>query len=575
MSAKYARPADMPNTFFEKHLIISRSDGQSLKIPPTRREACLRSVLGTGAQVEAKSIQNGLLVTVHTYAHSQQLQKLAKLSTGTTEVPVKCVPHNSLNYTKGVLHDRFGELADEQPDHLSEALAREGVVDINRIMVTPSQGGQRIPGKTYFLTFLRDDLPKKVKVGYEVFPIQEYTPRPQFCANCLRYGHVAKFCRSKAKCKKCGSDEHASNACTSESTKCYNCTLNHPTGSKECSTYIREQEVLKVMNRDHLLPRDARAKVDHLEDHGGLRTSTVVANATASELQVLKLRHGQQTREINGLKATVQRLTDDRAKLLAGGSLVAELTERISTMEEQCKQLPLLHKELDNQRELFKKTEVHHQKVQQELERKLDCAHKELEATKLQVSASTSSFSASHLNAEQVKQLQRELAEASVELAFSRNELARLRKPKGSKPQPKPPTEESSLDDSKSSMPPPGTVTTALSGLAKASGQKRNNEDLSSSPPREEGGMAVTAIASPAKKKDNKKSPHQNRNSKYSNPFYPERGHSGPSRGQRGSDPRGRGRGRGGHSPSPSPPARTLPDYNRFSGSSETVYADI
>ena len=562
----------MPNTFFEKYLIISRSDGQPLKIPPTRREACLKSVLGTGAQVEAKSMFNGLLVTVHTHAHSQQLQKLTKLTTGTIEVPVKCVPHNTLNYTKGVLHDRYGELADELPEHLSKALAQEGVVDINRIMVTPSHGGQRVPGKTYFLTFLRDDLPKRVKIGYEAFPIQEYAPRPQFCTNCLRYGHVAKFCRSKAKCRKCSSDEHASSACTSDSTKCYDCTLNHPTGSKECSTFIREQEVLKVMNRDHLLPRDARAKVEHIEDHGSLRISQVVTNATTSELQILKLKHGHQTRQIEGLKASVQRLTDERAKLLAGGSLVAELTERINSMEEQCKQLPLLHKELDNQRELFKQTEIHHQKAQQELEKRLENAHKELDATKLRVSASKSSLPESLAKDEEIKQLKKEKDELSVELDFTRSEVANLRKQK-SKQSPRPSVDDSSLNNSQCSMPPPGAVSAAISGLAKATGQKRTNEEVASSPPREDGGPAAIVKNSPAKKKDTRKSPHQN-NQKYHNPLYPPRGHSRGGGGQqqsRGGARRGGGRG----SISPLPTDRNR--YSPLSGSSESLlhYVDI
>ena len=566
MSAKYARPDQMPNTFFEKHLIISRSDGQPLKIPPTRREACLRSVLGTGAQVEAKSMLNGLLVKVQSYAHSQLLQKMTKMSTGTSEVPVKCVPHNTLNYTKGVLHDRYGELADEEPEHLSEALAQEGVVAFNRIMITPNGGGPRIPGKTYFLTFLRDDIPQKVKIGYEVFPIQEYQARPQFCTNCLRYGHVAKFCRSKGRCRKCGSDEHQINECPSGITKCHDCTQNHQTGSKECSTYKREQEVLKVMNRDHLLPRDARLKVESLEDHGNLRISEVVTNGTTSELQTLKLLRGKQTREIDGLKATVQRLTDERTKLLASGSAVADLTERIRTMEAQCAQIPELHKELDNQRELFRRTEVHHQSVQKGLEEKLAEAHKELEATKLRVAASKHSLPDSLAREEELSKLKKQCNEQSVELDMSRSELRRLRgEAAAAKFQRRPSAEEPSLDESSSSMPPPGTVSAVLSGLTKATSQKRSNEETSFSPPRQDGKFI---------KKPNKgKTPPQN---SYNNPHYPGRGHSDKDRSRgRGRGPR-RGGG-GGHSPLPSPPA-SLPDDNRysvFSGSSETVYADI
>ena len=568
LTAKYSRPAEMPNTFFEKHLILSRSDGQPLKIPPTRRELCLRSVLGTGAKVDVKSITNGLLVSVQSYAHSQVLQKLTKITTGTSEVPVKCVPQNSLNYTKGVLHDRFGQLADELPEHLNEALALEGVVDINRITVMSSNGGPRIPGKTYFLTFLRDKIPTKVKIGFEIFKIQEYTPRPQFCNKCLRYGHVAKYCRSQGKCSKCCSTEHLSDTCPSETVKCYDCTLAHRTGSKECSAYQREQEVLKIMNRDHLLPREARAKIENLEDHG-MPISSVVKTGTTAELNALKFTRGVQAREIEGLKFTVKRLTDERVKLLAGGSAVNELTQRISAMEEQCKQVPLLQKELDNQRELFKQTEIHHQKVQKELEDKLVKDHKELEATKLRVSAAKSTLPESSVQ-EELKQLNKQNSLQEVELLMSQNEIGRLKK-QLARQQQKPPAEEEepSLDDSQSSMPPSGALKSALSGLAKAT--KRTNDDMSSSPPGDDDRARLPAKDSPAKKFNKTKSP---RNS-YDNSMHPPRGHSSTGRGQRGSG-RGRGHARRGSDGGPSSSEPALLSDNRYaalSRSNDALYS--
>ena len=340
MTARYTRHAEMPSAFYEKHLIITQADGQPLKIPPTRREACLRSALGAGAQVQAKSLPNGLLITVHSFQHSQLMQKLTKLSTGTSEVPVKCVPHNSLNYTKGVLHDKFGELAEEEPEHLMEALAQQGVVDINRIMITPSQGGPRVPGKTYFLTFLRDDLLQKVKVGSELFPIQEYRARPQFCGNCLRYGHVAKFCRSKAKCRKCGSEEHPIDACRKETVTCNDCALEHSTGNKECSKYKREEEVLNVMNREHLLPRDARDKVDKLlppRQPGPTQAQLAAAAHAKAEAEKAAIAN-QQIISLKGQVAKLESIvTDLKSDMIRMNQENIELRAKLETKDEQLK----------------------------------------------------------------------------------------------------------------------------------------------------------------------------------------------------------------------------------------------
>ena len=211
--------------------------------------------------------------------------------------------------------------------------------------------------------------------------------------------------------------------------------------------------------------------------------------------------------------------------------------------------------------------EIHHQKVQKELEDKLTKAHKELEATKLRVSAPKSTLPESSVQ-EELKQLNKQNTSQGVELLMTQNEVVRLKK-QLARQQHKPPAEEPSLDDSQSSMPPPGALQSALSGLAKAT--KRSNDDMSSSPPGGDDRARLPAKDSPAKKLNKTKSP---RNS-YDNSTHPPRGHSSAGRGQRGGG-RGRGHARTGSDGGPSSSAPALLSDNRYaalSRSNDALYS--
>ena len=78
---------------------------------------------------------------------------------------------------------------------------------------------------------------------YPCEPIQKDTPTR--CFNCQRFGHIAKFCRSEKRCEQC-SEKHSTLDCPKNSTKCCNCSQEHPASSLDCPHYIsRTQEIIK------------------------------------------------------------------------------------------------------------------------------------------------------------------------------------------------------------------------------------------------------------------------------------------------------------------------------------------
>jgi hypothetical protein len=68
--------------------------------------------------------------------------------------------------------------------------------------------------------------------------------KPVQCYLCLKYNHVAKYCKTKQQiCNRCG-DNHHIDLCTAakEVVKCCNCKGNHLATSTDCQTYKAQQQ---------------------------------------------------------------------------------------------------------------------------------------------------------------------------------------------------------------------------------------------------------------------------------------------------------------------------------------------
>ncbi|XP_043464554.1 uncharacterized protein LOC122499991 [Leptopilina heterotoma] len=88
------------------------------------------------------------------------------------------------------------------------------------------------PSTTVLLTFQGTTIPERVSIYKGSSPVRPYIPDPRMCMNCLRFGHIAKHCRSKTRCQQCGGSaphNDDTNPCTNASgpPRCANCNGPH------------------------------------------------------------------------------------------------------------------------------------------------------------------------------------------------------------------------------------------------------------------------------------------------------------------------------------------------------------
>jgi hypothetical protein len=143
-------------------------------------------------------------------------------------------------------------------DRMLHAMKEAGfeVSNVNRLT---SRDG-KMPTRTVKVTF--SDVANRntfTRTGLQVdsmhFPAEPATQtvKSTQCHLCLKYNHVAKYCRTKTQaCARCG-ENHSADKCvaTAESIKCLNCKGNHLATSADCQHYKEQENKLRNMVRKY------------------------------------------------------------------------------------------------------------------------------------------------------------------------------------------------------------------------------------------------------------------------------------------------------------------------------------
>ena len=194
-----------------------------------------------------------LLVRALTASQSAALEELTSLAGHS----VSSAPHGSLNTSKGTVY--APEFLRYAAEDLTRELAPHGVTAVHRLK--DRREGVLVDSPRLLLTFGSTQPPSSVKAGYVRLGVRLFIPTPRRCFTCQRFGHPAKYCRSKvAVCVNCAEPAHGP-ACNAP-PRCFHCRGPHTAASPSCPEYLREKEILAIRTREKISAQDARARVD-------------------------------------------------------------------------------------------------------------------------------------------------------------------------------------------------------------------------------------------------------------------------------------------------------------------------
>jgi hypothetical protein len=225
------------------------SEGDTLdRLSPFAVSKYLKHRVGDVVSVK-KQRSGSLLIEAATVKQAQKLQTITYFG----EIPIKSSIHKSLNTKKGIIRcSDFKGMTDET---LQKELAQEGVTEVKRIQ--SFRNNKKEDTNTFIITFQTPTLPKHITAGYLRLSVSIYIPSPLRCFNCQRYGHHKDKCRSVMACQVCSEEGHNSKDCQKDPL-CRNCKGSHSPGSKQCPSWLKEKEIVKVKTEQNISFPDAR-----------------------------------------------------------------------------------------------------------------------------------------------------------------------------------------------------------------------------------------------------------------------------------------------------------------------------
>ena len=143
-----------------------------------------------------------VFIEVQTKLQWKNLLKTTKLL---GYLPVKISPHRTLNSSKIVI--KCEELDKMEEDVIKKELQPKEIIAVKRISIRYS---------LYVLTIKRQNILKKINIGYLKKETRPYIPNPQRCFQCQKFGHTKNSCNCKSVCAGCGEEGHNLDDCRNE-----------------------------------------------------------------------------------------------------------------------------------------------------------------------------------------------------------------------------------------------------------------------------------------------------------------------------------------------------------------------
>lgn len=128
----------------------------------------------------------------------------------------------------------------------------KNVIQVRRFMrrVKGFGGVEFVPTQAVAVTFASTILPPYIYLDSWRHEVRKYIPPVKQCLKCLRYGHIAKFCRNTEVCSICTLNHNFKNCQVDpKDAKCANCKGDHIAISSSCPLKKQKIEENKIKSR--------------------------------------------------------------------------------------------------------------------------------------------------------------------------------------------------------------------------------------------------------------------------------------------------------------------------------------
>ncbi|CAH1107740.1 unnamed protein product [Psylliodes chrysocephalus] len=232
-----------------RFLIVKRKEGDFNNTNPFLIQKFIYGKVGEVKNL--KKIKDGLLIETKSAAQSKVIVGMKKF----LEYDIEVLPHNRLNYAKGVINCR--DLLNCTEQEILDEIKDQGILEVRRIK--SKQNGILVDTPNHIVTFNSTNLPKEVRVAFYQLKVRPYIPSPLRCFRCQRFGHTAIKCTKDQVCV-CGKPIHTGNPC-SPPVSCINCQGSHAATSKDCPIFKQEVAIQEVKIKENLSYFEAKKKV--------------------------------------------------------------------------------------------------------------------------------------------------------------------------------------------------------------------------------------------------------------------------------------------------------------------------